>query len=102
MLYLLVVAAIGVFWLVGLDRPALKVTFKQGLITQSKGVFPPAFKQHILGFTENHAFDGQMKVYHKPSGVKVVFSQQVPKKVQQHIRHGLPQQGFKTSKKASK
>ncbi len=37
MLYVIIVAAIVIFWLVAIDRPVLKVSFKEGIFIQSKG-----------------------------------------------------------------
>ncbi|WP_217535929.1 DUF3634 family protein [Vibrio metschnikovii] len=97
MLYVIVIAAIVIFWLVAVDRPILKVTFKSGHIVASKGHFPATFKHNVSEIAETTPFDGQMKVYHQRAGMKLIFSKQVPKKVQQRIRNVFPHQGFKIS-----
>ncbi|MBY7787771.1 DUF3634 family protein [Vibrio fluvialis] len=97
MLYVILIAAIVIFWLVAVDRPVLRVTFKDGAVTDAKGHFPPSFKHNVTEIGEHAPFDGEFKVYHRRSGMKLVFSNQVPKKVQQRIRNVFPHQGFKTN-----
>lgn len=97
MLYVILIAAIVIFWLVAVDRPVLKVKFKNGVITGVKGHFPPSFKHNVAEIGEIVPFDGEFKVYHQRSGMKLVFSNQVPKKVQQRIRNVFPYQGFKNN-----
>ncbi len=96
MLYVIIVAAIIVFWLVAIDRPVLKVTVNAGEITKVKGHFPPAFKSHLLEIGRATPFDGQIKVYHQRTSMKLVLSKGIPKKVQQRIRNVFPHQGFKS------
>lgn len=96
MLYVILIAAVVIFWLVAVDRPVLRVKFKDGTITQVKGHFPPSFKHNVVEIGEVTPFDGELKVYHQRSGMKLVFSNQVPKKVQQRIRNVFPHQGFKS------
>ncbi|TOO28476.1 DUF3634 family protein, partial [Vibrio parahaemolyticus] len=43
-------------------------------------------------------FTGELKVYNQRSGMRLVFSKDVPKKVQQRIRNVFPHQGFKANK----
>lgn len=102
MLYVILIAAIVIFWLVAVDRPVLKVKFKNGVITQVKGHFPPSFKHNVIEIGENAPFDGELKVYHQRHNMKLVFSNQVPKKVQQRIRNVFPHQGFKGNGDKSK
>ncbi|MBD1564469.1 DUF3634 family protein [Vibrio sp. SA48] len=99
MLYVIIIAAVVIFWLVAVDRPVLKVKFKDGAIIQSKGHFPPSFKHNISEIGDVTAFDGELKVYQQRTGMKLVFSKQVPKKIQQRIRNVFPHQGF-TSKES--
>ncbi|EEX31040.1 MULTISPECIES: DUF3634 family protein [Vibrio] len=99
MLYVILVAAIVVFWLVAVDRPVLRVQFKSGHITKEKGHFPPTFRHNILDIAERDPFDGELKVYQQRTGSKLVFSKQVPKKVQQRIRNVFPHQGFRSKGK---
>ena len=103
MLYVILIAAVVIFWLVAVDRPVLKVEFKHGKIESSKGHFPAKFHHNVQEIAENTPFDGQMKVYQLRTGPKLMFSKQVPKKVQQRIRNVFPHQGFtsKAGKKAS-
>ncbi|MDA0147534.1 DUF3634 family protein [Vibrio sp. LaRot3] len=102
MVYVLVIAAIVIFWLVAIDRPVLKVSFKQGEIDKVKGHFPAKFRQNVTEICAKQAFDGELKVYMLRTGPKLVFSNQTPKKIQQRIRNVFPHQGFtsKGSKKA--
>ncbi|MFB9134170.1 DUF3634 family protein [Vibrio sp. AK197] len=103
MLYVILVAAAVIFWLVVIDRPILKVRFKDGHIVGNKGHFPPKFKHNVTEIGETTPFDGELKVYQQRSGFKLTFSNQVPKKVQQRIRNVFPHQGFKsTSHKAKR
>lgn len=97
MLYVILVAAIVIFWLVAVDRPVLKVKFKDGTIHNVKGHFPPAFRHNVSEIGEVTPFDGELKVYQQRTGMKLVFSNQVPKKIQQRIRNVFPHQGFKNS-----
>ncbi|WP_428772495.1 DUF3634 family protein [Vibrio sp.] len=102
MLYVILVAAAVIFWLVVIDRPVLKVSFKSGAIIKSKGHFPPKFRHNVTEIGEIVPFDGDMKVYQQRSGMKLVFSDQVPKKVQQRIRNVFPHQGFKSTSATKK
>ncbi|NVD06644.1 DUF3634 family protein [Vibrio sp. JPW-9-11-11] len=99
MLYVILIAAVVVFWLVAVDRPVLKVRFNQGKVVQEKGHFPPSFKHNVLEIAERTPFSGELKVYQQRSGTKLIFSKQVPKKVQQRIRNVFPHQGFKAKGK---
>ncbi|OLQ86665.1 hypothetical protein BIY21_17980 [Vibrio ponticus] len=101
MLYVIIIAALVIFWLVAVDRPVLKVTFKQGHIEKVKGHFPNKFHHNVQEIGERNPFDGELKVYQQRTGPKLVFSKQVPKKVQQRIRNVFPHQGF-TSKSGKK
>lgn len=80
MLYVILVAAIIIFWLVAVDRPVLVVTFKDGHITKSKGHFPHTFKHNLVDITQHEPFSGQLKVYQQRTGAKLTFTNQVPKK----------------------
>ncbi|SDG94488.1 Protein of unknown function [Vibrio xiamenensis] len=102
MLYVILIAAIVIFWLFVVDRPVLKVEFKDGHITKSKGHFPPKFKHNVAEIAEVTPFDGDLKVYQRRSGFKLVFSKQMPKKVQQRIKNVFPHQGFSASGKRVK
>ncbi len=99
MLYVVIVAAAVVFWLVAVDRPVLKVKFSEGKISQEKGHFPPTFRHNVADIAERTPFSGELKVYQQRTGVKLVMSKEVPKKVQQRIRNVFPHQGFKSSGK---
>ncbi|UPQ86783.1 DUF3634 family protein [Vibrio sinaloensis] len=102
MLYVVLIAAALIFWLVAVDRPVLKAVFSQGKLTQEKGHFPPSFKHNVLEIAERTPFSGELKVYQQRAGTKLVFSKQVPKKVQQRIRNVFPHQGFKAKGKHKK
>lgn len=101
MLYVIIIAALVIFWLVAVDRPVLKVCFKQGHIEKSKGRFPAKFQQNLQEIGERTPFDGELKVYQLRTGPKLAFSKHIPKKVQQRIRNVFPHQGF-TSKSGKK
>ncbi|ASU22231.1 DUF3634 domain-containing protein [Vibrio qinghaiensis] len=96
MLYVILAAAVVIFWLVVVDRPALKVKFKDGVAVQVKGHFPPSFKHNVIEIAEKTGFSGELKVYQQRTGAKLVFSKEVPKKIQQRIRNVFPHQGFNT------
>ncbi|MBE3651241.1 DUF3634 family protein [Vibrio navarrensis] len=91
MLYVIVIAAVLIFWLVAIDRPVLKISFRQGHINVVKGNMPPSFRHNLQEI-------GELKVYSQRAGMKLVFSDQVPKKIQQRIRNVFPHQGFRASK----
>jgi len=97
MLYVILIAAVIIFWLVAVDRPVLKVLFKDGAMEKIKGHCPPSFKHNVSEIAAVTPFSGELKVYQKRSGMKLVFSNSVPKKVQQRIRNVFPHQGFKSS-----
>ncbi|OHY91857.1 hypothetical protein BI375_21460 [Vibrio rotiferianus] len=99
MLYVIMIAAVVIFWLIAVDRPVLKVNFDKGNLTKVKGHIPPSFKHNLQDIAEHFPFDGQLKVYSQRTGMRLVFSKQVPKKVQQRIRNVFPHQGFKSSKR---
>ncbi len=102
MLYVILIAAAVIFWLVAVDRPVLKVTVKDGSLSKVKGHFPPTFKHNVTEIAEVTPFSGDIKVYQQRTGMKLVFSNDVPKKVQQRIRNVFPHQGFKTQGGKSK
>lgn len=103
MMYVILIAAILILWLVAADRPVLKVKFQGGVISKIKGHLPPSFKHNLVEIGEIVPFDGELKVYSQRTGMKLVFSKTVPKKVQQRIKNVFPHQGFKShGKKRSK
>ncbi|MCK6265020.1 DUF3634 family protein [Vibrio sp. ZSDE26] len=95
MLYVILVAAIIIFWLVAVDRPVLKVSFLHGKISKVKGHFPAKFRHNVEEIASIVPFDGSFKVYQQRTGTKLVFTDAVPKKVQQRIRNVFPHQGFR-------
>ncbi|KGR35549.1 hypothetical protein OA39_02486 [Vibrio campbellii] len=98
MLYVILIAAVVIFWLIAVDRPVLKVKFEKGHISKVKGHIPPSFKHNLQDIAEHAPFDGEMKVYNQRTGMRLAFSKEVPKKVQQRIRNVFPHQGFKATK----
>ncbi|BBM64645.1 MULTISPECIES: DUF3634 family protein [Vibrio] len=98
MLYVILIAAVVIFWLVAVDRPVLKVSFDHGKISKIKGHIPPSFKHNLQDIVDHNSFAGEMKVYNQRTGMRLTFSKEVPKKVQQRIRNVFPHQGFKTNK----
>lgn len=94
MLYVILVAAIIIFWLVAVDRPILVVSFKDGHLVRSKGHFPPTFKHNLIDIAQHEPFSGEIKVYQQRTGAKLAFSKQVPKKIQQRIRNVFPHQAL--------
>ncbi|MBU2898881.1 DUF3634 family protein [Vibrio hepatarius] len=96
MLYVILVAAMLIFWLVAIDRPVLLIKFKSGLVVKQKGHLPATFRQSVVEIAKQTPFDGQFKVYQQRSGAKLVFSKQMPKPVQQRIRNVFPHQSFRS------
>ncbi len=80
MLYVILIAAVVIFWLIAVDRPVLKVKFEQGQISKVKGHIPPSFKHNLQDIAEHSPFDGEMKVYNQRTGMRLTFSKDVPKK----------------------
>ena len=70
MMYVILIGAALVFWLVAIDRPVLKVTFEKGRIAQFKGHMPPSFKHNLQEIGRNQSFDGELKVYAKTLGLQ--------------------------------
>ncbi len=103
MFWLMLVAVIIIFWLIGVDRPKLKVKFRDGEIVQSKGHFPSGFKHNCLEIGLKSPFTGIMKVYSTRNGARLTFSKNIPSKTQQRFRNVFPHQGFKphSSKKSA-
>lgn len=96
MLYVVIVAALVIFWLVAIDRPILKMEFKQGELTNHKGNLPQGFASICKEIAHKSPFDGVIKVYSTRSGAKLTFSKTIPAKVQQRIRNVFPHQGFRS------
>ncbi len=46
MLYVILIAAIVIFWLIAVDRPVLKVSFDDGHLSKVKGIY-----LHLLNIT---------------------------------------------------
>lgn len=102
MLYVILIAAAIIFWLVAVDRPVLVVTFKDGQLIKSKGHLPHTFKHNLVDIAQHDPFSGQLKVYQQRTGAKLVFSKRIPKKVQQRIRNVFPHQGFNNMSSTAK
>ncbi|NOH96261.1 DUF3634 family protein [Vibrio sp. 99-70-13A1] len=96
MMYVILVGAILILWLVLIDRPALKIWFREGIIEKSKGHLPPSFKHNVVEIGRITPFTGELKVYSKRSGYQLKFTKTVPKAVQQRIRNVFPHNGFKS------
>ncbi|WP_375753996.1 DUF3634 family protein [Vibrio sp. HN007] len=96
MMYVILVGAIVVIWLVAVDRPVLRMSFKNGELVSHKGNLPPAFGHNCKEIGHRTPFDGIVKVYMTRGGAKLKFSKEVPNKVQQRIRNVFPHQGFKS------
>ncbi|BCL69654.1 conserved hypothetical protein [Vibrio nigripulchritudo MADA3029] len=103
MLWLLLVAAVVIFWLVGVDRPKLKMEFKDGELSSHKGHLPAGFKHNCLEIAHKNPFSGVIKVYTTRNGARLTFTKSIPNKIQQRIRNVFPHQGFKndSSKKSA-
>lgn len=99
MLYVIAAAAALILWLVVIDRPVLKLVFKDGELDKSQGKVPNAFGQNCKEIARRTPFSGTVKVYMTRSGAKVTFSKGVPHKVQQRIRNVFPHQGFRSKGK---
>ncbi len=96
MLYVVIVGALVVFWLVAVDRPSLKMDFKDGELTKHKGHLPSGFGHSCREIGKKYPFDGTVKVYMTRSGAKLTFSKGISHKIQQRIRNVFPHQGFKS------
>ncbi len=94
MLYVILVAAIIIFWLVAIDRPILVVSFKDGHLVRSKGHFPPTFKHNLIDIAQHEPFSGEIKVYQQGLEPSWRFRSKSRKKIQQRIRNVFPHQGF--------
>ncbi|WED23175.1 DUF3634 family protein [Vibrio sp. JC009] len=98
MMYVILIGAAVVCWLVFIDRPVLKMTFKEGDLVKHQGRLPSGFAHNCKEIGHRTPFDGIVKVYMTRSGAKLNFSKDVPGKIQQRIRNVFPHQGFKTTK----
>ncbi|MDV7104362.1 DUF3634 family protein [Vibrio sp. TH_r3] len=99
MLYVIIVAALLIFWLVAVDRPKLTLRFVNGAIVDHKGNLPHGFAQNCKEIGHKTPFSGVVKVYTTRSGTKLKFSKNVPHKVQQRIRNVFPHQSPKSKHK---
>ncbi|MFC5077634.1 hypothetical protein VTH8203_03736 [Vibrio thalassae] len=95
MLYVVLIGALVIFWLVAVDRPVLTVKFSNGELGEIKGHIPPSFRHNLKDIVERDKATGVLKVYQTRSGMKLKFSSTVAKSCQQHIRNVFPHQGFK-------
>ena len=98
MLYVILIAAVVIFWLIVVDRPVLKVKFEKGHISKASRGLGDVYKRQLQDIAEHAPFDGEMKVYNQRTGMRLAFSKEVPKKIQQRIRNVFPHQGFKSTK----
>ncbi|MCL9776745.1 DUF3634 family protein [Vibrio methylphosphonaticus] len=96
MLYVILIGAVLVFWLVAIDRPVLTVQVKDGKITNIKGHIPPSFNHNLKEIAERDNITGLLKVYQTRSGMTLKFSKEINKKSQQKIRNVFPFQSFKS------
>ena len=94
MLYVITVAALLILWLVAVDRPVLKLIFKDGALERTQGNLPHSFGHSCKEIGKKNPFSGTVKVYMTRSGAKLTFSKTVPNKTQQRIRNVFPHQGF--------
>ena len=99
MLYVIAIAALLILWLVAVDRPVLKLEFKDGELDKTRGNLPHAFGHHCKEIGRKNPFSGTVKVYMTRSGAKLKFSKTVPQKIQQRIRNVFPHQGFSSRSK---
>lgn len=68
MLYVILIAAVVIFWLIAVDRPILKVSFDEGHISKVKGHIPPSFKHNLEDISEHNPFTGEMKAHRDAFG----------------------------------
>ncbi|MGF1741473.1 DUF3634 family protein [Vibrio profundum] len=95
MLYaILIIALLVACWIGAQEKPLLHVKFKGGVIVWSKGGFPQRFKHNIIQIGEIVPFDGELKVLKRNAGPLLIFSEIVPKKVQERIRNVYVEEGF--------
>ncbi|MGR5295541.1 DUF3634 family protein [Vibrio mediterranei] len=99
MLYVVLIGALVVFWLVAVDRPVLTVKFDNGELGNVKGHIPPSFRHNLKDIVERDQATGVLKVYQTRTGMKLKFSDSVAKACQQRIRNVFPHQGFKSKGK---
>ncbi|WCE31097.1 DUF3634 family protein [Vibrio sp. SCSIO 43137] len=102
MMYVIIAGALVIFWLVAIDRPVLKMEFKDGELIKHKGNMPHGFSHNCREIGHKTPFSGTVKVYMTRSGPKLKFSKGISNKIQQRIRNVFPHQGFtsKGNKKA--
>ncbi|MCJ2376606.1 DUF3634 family protein [Vibrio sp. ZSDZ34] len=102
MLYVILVGAVVVFWLVAIDRPILSVKFVSGKLDKVKGHLSPSFKHNLKEIIEREEVTGTLKVYQTRNNMKLKFSSSVPKSCQQKIRNIFPHQSIKPKGKKRK
>ncbi|MBL4829272.1 MAG: DUF3634 family protein [Aliivibrio sp.] len=99
MVYVLIIAAALIFWLVIYDRPVAKIEFKNGELKAHKGKITPQFKHDCCEIAKKSALSGTVKVYVTRSSTKLVFSKTIPNKIQQRIRNVYPHEVKSTPSK---
>ncbi|ASA54411.1 DUF3634 family protein [Vibrio gazogenes] len=97
MMYVIIIAAVVIFWLLVLDRPVLYVHFKKGELVKVKGHLPVTLKHNLTEIGHHSPFDGYLKAYQRREGIRLKFSPSVPKSIQQRIRNVFPFSGLKKS-----
>jgi hypothetical protein len=90
MMYIIILAALVIFWLLVLDRPVLLVCFKNGDLVKVKGHLPSTLKHNLAEIGHRSPFSGHMKAYQRREGIRLKFSPSVPKNIQQRIRNVFP------------
>jgi hypothetical protein len=90
MVYVLLIAAALIFWLVIYDRPIAKIEFKEGELKAHKGKITSQFKHDCCEIAKKSTLTGIIKVYVTRSSTKLVFSKTIPNKIQQRIRNVYP------------
>ncbi|MFA0088252.1 hypothetical protein BCU70_16015 [Vibrio sp. 10N.286.49.C2] len=96
MLYVILLGALLVFWLVAIDRPVLTVQISDGKLLKIKGHIPPSFHHNLKDISERDHITGILKVYQTRSGMLLKFTKSINKKSQQRIRNVFPYQNFKS------
>lgn len=97
MMYVIVIAAAVIFWLLVLDRPVLYVNFKDGQMAKVKGHLPVSLKHNLTEIGHHSPFNGSLKAYQRREGIRLKFSPSVPKNTQQRIRNVFPFSNLKKS-----
>ncbi|UJF18100.1 DUF3634 family protein [Vibrio sp. SS-MA-C1-2] len=90
MIYVILLAAVLLIIFFSIDRPIVKLIFKDGKLIKVKGKIAKGFIHDCQDIGLRKPFTGVIKVYKNRFTTKLNFSKSIPKNIQQRIRNAFP------------